>query len=58
MHVVSATGLTQMQLKKSLEKYQIIPKSVMVQHIGVGAGKLLGVRMIFAVAVDCIALKY
>jgi len=25
-----------------------IPKSVVMQHIGVGAGKILGVRMIFA----------
>jgi len=28
----SATGLSQMQLQKSTEKHQKIPKSVMVQH--------------------------
>ena len=33
---------TLMQLQKSLEPYQKIPKSVVVQHIGVGAGKFLG----------------
>jgi len=40
-----------MQLQNSLEQtktFQKIPKSVVVQHIGVGAGKILGVRMIFA----------
>jgi len=31
-----------MQLQKSLEPYQKIPKSVVVQHIGVGTGKFLG----------------
>jgi len=36
-----------MQLQKSLEQYQKIPKYVMVQHVGVGAGKFLRVRKIF-----------
>jgi len=36
---ISATGLSQMQLQKSLEQYQKIPKSVVVQH-------KIGVRMI------------
>jgi len=37
-----------MQLKKSLEEYQKISKSVVVQHIGEGAGNFFGVRRIFA----------
>jgi len=32
-------GLSQMQLQKSLEQYQKIPKSVVVHHIGKAAGK-------------------
>jgi len=33
---MALTGLTQMQLQKSLEQYQNIPKSLVVQHkIGV-----------------------
>jgi len=35
-----------MQLQKSLEQYQNTPKYVVVQHIGVGAGKFFGVRRI------------
>jgi len=45
MHVVSTAGLSQMQLQKSqnsTKTFQKIPKSVVVQHIGVGAGKILG----------------
>jgi len=41
------TRLSLLQLQKYLEQYQKIPKSVVVQHIGV-AGKFLGVRRIFA----------
>jgi len=37
-----------MQLQKSLEEYQKIPKPVVVQHTGEGAGNFFGVRRIFA----------
>jgi len=37
-----------MQLQKSLEEYQEIPKPVAVQHTGEGAGNFFGVRSIFA----------
>ena len=41
-------GFSQMQLQKSLEHYQKIPKSVVLQHIDVWADTFLGVRIIFA----------
>ena len=51
----TSAGLSQMQLQKSLEHcsnstktFQKIPKSLVVQHMRVGAGKILGVLMIFA----------
>ena len=37
-----------MQLQKSLEQHQKIPKYLVVQHIGVRAAHFLGVRRIFA----------
>jgi len=37
-----------MQLQKSLEQYQKIPKSVVVHHIGERAGTFFGLRRIFA----------
>jgi len=37
-----------MQLQKSLEEYQEIPKPVAVQHTGEGAGNFFEVRRIFA----------
>jgi len=41
------TGLSQMQLQKSPEQYQKIPKSVVVQHkIGVRMINKIGVRKI------------
>ena len=47
--VTLLSGLSQMQVQKSLVQYQKIPKTVVVQqHIGIGAGKFLGVRRIFA----------
>jgi len=37
------------KIPRTLPKHsKKIPKSVVVQHIGAGAGKILGVRMIFA----------
>jgi len=46
---VSNSALTNATPKiPSTKTFQKIPKSVVVQHIGVGAGKILGLRMIFA----------
>ena len=47
IHGMYGTGLSQMQLQKSPEQYQKIPKSVVVQHkIGVRMINKIGVRKI------------